>query len=451
MKDIRFNISLYIIIPFIFAGISLLSIILSYNITLLYIKKGIDPEWTVIIFAIVMIILSFICGLLIAKKLLSPVEQFLLKTEQFGIFKKTSSDKKKSAAKDDMHRFTLLFDQVTEILSRVESQKLFPQIIGQSKAMRGVFNQIIKVAATDSTVLILGETGTGKELITKSIHEHSRRKEKPFVTINCAAIPEGLLESELFGHEKGAFTSADVRKLGKFEVANGGTIFMDEIGDMPLQTQAKVLRVIQESQIERVGGVRQIKVDVRFIAATNKNLSNMVEAEKFRQDLFFRLNVFTIHVPPLRQRKEDIHVLVDEFLKQLEKKLTVSSETLQILQSYSWPGNVRELQNVVEASCVLANDVIEPRHIPPFVTRKAGNSGGGGDNSELTKNQNPETQNMDHRLTELEKGMIVEALKRAGGVQVAAARLLGIKEKNLRYRVKKFEIDVHSFKPDLFK
>ena len=330
MKDIRYNISLYIIIPVIFAGIALLGMLISYNITGYYYRKGVDPELAMLIWGGIFVVLTYIIGLLIARMLLNPLQRFVQKTEELGVLKGIagSDDQEK---KDEVGRFTQLFEQVTELLSQVDAREMFPQIVGQSKAMRGVFNQIMKVAPTDSTVLVMGETGTGKELITQSIYEHSLRKNKPFVAINCAAIPEGLLESELFGHEKGAFTGADSRKLGKFEVANGGTVFLDEIGDMPLETQSKILRVIEEGQVERVGGLKPIKVDVRLIAATNRDLSKMVEAGKFRQDLYYRLNVFTIHLPPLRERREDIPMLVEKFLGQGDKKRDISSEALQLL------------------------------------------------------------------------------------------------------------------------
>lgn len=442
MKNPRFNISIYIIIPVIFAGIALLSTLVSYHITVYYLKKGMDPQWPVAFWGIVMMILTFICGLLIAKIILNPLERFVINTNKLGLLKNISKKEEKVTKKDEMGRFNIVFEQVTELLSQVEARQLFPQIVGQSKSMRGIFNQIMKIASTDSTVLILGETGTGKELITKSIFEHSRRKEKPFVAINCAAIPESLLESELFGHEKGAFTGANAKKPGKFEIADAGTIFMDEISDMPLETQAKILRVIQEGRIDRVGGVRPIKVNVRFIAAANKDLSKMVEAGMFRRDLFFRLNVFTIHLPPLRDRKEDIPLLVEQFLKQLKKNLDVSSESMQLLMAHDWPGNVRELQNAVEAASAFAKDVIEPVHLPPAITNKWGNTG-------KEKPVIPENQNLDHRLKEMEKGIIIEALTRTQGVQKQAARLLGIKERSLWHRVKKFGIDATSFKEDI--
>jgi transcriptional regulator with PAS, ATPase and Fis domain len=302
-----------------------------------------------------------------------------------------------------------------------------------------VFFQIIKVAPTDSTVLLLGETGTGKELFANSIHEHSRRKGKPFVAINCAAIPEGLLESELFGFEKGAFTGANTRKLGKLEIASGGTIFLDEIGDMPLSIQAKVLRAIEESRIERVGGTQPVEVDVRIIAATNKDLSVMVDTGQFREDLFFRLNVFTIRLPLLRERREDIPILIDKFVRQSGKKLSVSSEAMQLLTVYDWPGNVRELKNAVESACVMAKEVIEPIHLPSGITEQS-------EGARDEKLEFDEDLNLDDRIKEFERRMIAKALMMAGGVQVTAAKVLGISERSLWHRVKKFDIDVDQYK-----
>lgn len=215
-------------------------------------------------------------------------------------------------------------------------------------------------------MFITGESGTGKELVATSIHDHGLRREKPFIKLNCVAIPEGLLESELFGHERGAFTGAIAQKRGKFEMADGGTIFLDEIGDMPLSTQAKVLRVLQEKEFERVGGIHSIKVNVRFVSATNKNLSEMVKQGTFREDLYYRINVFSIHLPPLRQRREDIPFLANHFIEKFSSRpLELSPESLQRLLVYSWPGNIRELQNVLERAIVLTSDqdIIEPGHL----------------------------------------------------------------------------------------
>jgi len=241
-----------------------------------------------------------------------------------------------------------------------ESRNGFESIVGSSTALRGVLDQIRTVAPTDSTVLIEGETGTGKELIAHAIHMHSRRSNRPFVRLNCAAIPLGLLESELFGHEKGAFTGALQRRLGRFELADGGTIFLDEVGELGPDTQAALLRVLQEREFERVGGQRSIRVDVRVVAATNRELSEAVTDGTFREDLFYRLNVFPLEMPPLRERQEDIAVLVEYFVHRCARKAgktirRVSHRTLDLLKAYLWPGNVRELQNVIERSVIVSD------------------------------------------------------------------------------------------------
>jgi len=440
MKDIRFNISLYIIIPVIIAGISLLATIATFNITLYYITRKMNPAWPVAFWGTIMILVTAVFGLLIVKFIIDPVKRFAENTENLGVIQQTKEEKSKLEKQDDMGRFSMLFEQVTEILSQVEAREQFPEIVGLSISMRGVLKQILQVAKTDSTVLILGETGTGKELIANAIHRHSLRKDKDFIALNCAAIPQGLLESELFGHEKGAFTGATSRKLGKFELAHQSTLFMDEIGDMPLETQAKVLRAVQEGKFERVGGVKPIEVDVRFITATHRDLAMLVEKGDFRQDLYFRLNVFTILLPPLRERREDIPLLIENFLIKKGKKIMISTESMNILTSYDWPGNVRELENAIESATVLAKDVIEPKHLPSAVTHMMGKAG-------LQKMESlPFDLSLDHRLQELEKSMIIEALKKSSGVQKHAARHLGIKERSLWHRIKKYEIDTASFK-----
>jgi transcriptional regulator with GAF, ATPase, and Fis domain len=442
VKDIRFDISLYIIIPIIVGGIALLATLAAYNVTVYYYNRGMDPTWPVAFWGSITIIVTAIFGLLIVKFIIDPVKQFARSTENMAVFSTVTDKDMPRVQTDDMGRFTQIFNQVTEILSQVEARELFPDIVGQSKAMRGVLRQILNVARTDSTVLILGETGTGKELIANSIHRHSTRKNKPLVAFNCAAIPEGLLESELFGHEKGAFTGAISKKIGKFEASDKSTLFMDEIGDMPLETQAKVLRAIQESQFERVGGIKPIRFDARLITATNQDLSKLVEDNLFRQDLFFRLNVFTIVLPPLRDRREDIPLLVDSFLEKYEQTYTMSPEAMQLLTAYHWPGNVRELKNAVEASTILAQRVIEPKHLPSAITTRFGKNGQKLKNIEAAS----QDMNLDHRLDEIEKGIIIDALKQSVGIQKKAAELLGIKERSLWHRIKKYEIDAASFK-----
>ncbi|WP_319409861.1 sigma-54 dependent transcriptional regulator [uncultured Desulfosarcina sp.] len=446
MKDIRFNISLYIIIPVIFAGIAILSIIVTYNTTMYYLAKSLNPQWPVVWWGMLLIAFTLISGILIVKLLIDPVKRFVSKTKDLGIVKNVKQPTNASAATDDMGKFTMVFEQVSELLSKVEARQLFPDIIGESKVMRGVFNQIVKVAPKESTVLVTGETGTGKELIARSIHQHSKRQDKPFVAINCAAIPETLLESELFGYEKGSFTGANTKKPGKFELADGGTLFLDEIGDMPLETQAKVLRAIEENTIERVGAIKPTKVNVRFIAATNRNLEKMVENGRFRQDLFYRLNVFSILLPPLRHRREDIPLLTEKFLNEMGPERHLSSEALQLLMTNDWPGNVRELKNALESAAVLTEKKILPSNLPFSLMRKDGTKGSPihVHQAELALNGNAD---LDRRIKHFEREIIVDALRQAGGIQVKAAALLGIKERSLWHRIKKHQIDITEFKP----
>jgi transcriptional regulator with GAF, ATPase, and Fis domain len=240
----------------------------------------------------------------------------------------------------------------------VDRVSMFEEIVGTSPALQAVLSRAIKVAATDSTVLITGETGTGKELVARAIYRRSDRASRPFVGVNCAATPRDLIASELFGHEKGAFTGATQQRLGRFELANGGTIFLDEVGELPAETQTALLRVLQEHEFERVGGTRRIRADVRVIAATNRDLQAAISAGSFRSDLFYRLHVFPIEMPSLRERKEDIPLLVEYFIDRYARKAskqfkTVEKRTLQVLQSYPWPGNIRELQNVIQRSVIL--------------------------------------------------------------------------------------------------
>jgi transcriptional regulator with GAF, ATPase, and Fis domain len=446
MKDIRFNISLYIIIPVIFAGIAILSIIVTYNTTIYYLSRASNPQWPVVWWGMLLIAFTLICGILIVKLLIDPVKRFVIKTKGLGIVKGVHPPTHASVATDDMGKYTMVFEQVSELLGKVEARQLFPDIIGQSKAMRGVFNQIVKVAPKSSTVLITGETGTGKELIARSIHQHSKRQDRPFVAINCAAIPDALLESELFGHEKGAFTGANTKKPGKFETADGGTLFLDEIGDMPLETQAKVLRALEEHTIERVGAIKSIQVNVRFIAATNRNLEEMVETGLFRRDLFYRLNVFPILLPPLRHRREDIPLLAEKFLNEMDKACQLSSEALQFLMANDWPGNVRELNNALESAAVLADTTILPSNLPVALTRNERLHGLTEPANQTVAGAN-ETVDLDWRIKDYERTMIVEALRRAGGVQVKAASMLGIKQRSLWHRIKKHRINIAEFKP----
>ncbi len=329
-----------------------------------------------------------------------------------------------------------LLIELRELKESLEKRYRFENIIAQSGKMQEVLKLITKVAGTNVTVLIMGESGTGKELVAEAIHHHSRRREGPLVKLNCAAIPEGLLESELFGHEKGAFTGAVGKKIGKFELADQGTIFLDEIGDMDPSSQAKVLRVLQEKTIERVGGTHTIQVDVRVIAATNKNLSNEVREKRFREDLYFRLNTFPIVLPPLRERKEDIPILIEHFLEKLGKRAGVevkgiSHEALDFLRRYHWPGNVRELENCIERAIIMAGEgLITSAHLPAHML-----------SSSVPRDLFP----LDETLAKIEKEIILEALEKSGGIQSKAAKILGISERSLWHRVKKHRIDVQKY------
>ncbi|MEI9475833.1 MAG: sigma-54 dependent transcriptional regulator [Deltaproteobacteria bacterium] len=329
-----------------------------------------------------------------------------------------------------------LLIELRELKEGIEARYRFGNIIAQSGNMREVLKLITRVAGTDATVLIAGESGTGKELAAEAIHHHSRRREGALVKLNCAAIPEGLLESELFGHERGAFTGAVGKKIGKFELADQGTIFLDEIGDMGPLSQAKVLRVLQEKTIERVGGIHTVHVDARVIAATNKNLSHEVREKRFREDLYFRLNTFPIVLPPLRERKEDIPLLTEQFLKKSSKRAGVevcgiSHEALDYLRRYDWPGNVRELENCIERAVIMAGEgLITPVHLPPYLL-----------SSSVPRDLFP----LDETLAKIEKEILLEALQKSGGVQSGAAKILGISERSLWHRVKKYRIDVQKY------
>ena len=440
MRHSRFYISLYIIIPFIITGLTILAAILSFRLTKYGLAHGSDPAQPVFWFIFVISIIAYATGFLLVRFILKPVERFVEKARKLASISGEKTDTGKDWSIDKIEHFTSVFDRVTSVLSRMDARNFFPDIIGESLAVRGLLGLIKKVAPTDSTVLILGESGTGKELVAISIFENSERKNKPFIKLNCAAIPEELLESELFGHEKGAFTGATKFKPGKFDMAHQGTLFLDEIGDMPLNLQSKILRVIQEKEFYRVGGSRTIKVDVRFIASTNQNLEKMVQEGRFREDLYYRLNVFTLHMPPLRERKEDIPLLVDYFLQNLPNKVEISSLALQMLMAFAWPGNIRELENIIESAAVIAeNGSIEPAQLPAKIT-------GLFNNSETNKISLPVNLPLDDRLNEIEKSMIIEALRKTGGVQVRATELLGINQRSLWHRIKKHGIDVKSMK-----
>lgn len=360
--------------------------------------------------------------------------------------------------------------QTVALQPMLEAEDYEVGVIGRSEAMQNIFKLIGQVAATDATVLITGESGTGKELVARAIYHYSRRSEGPFLAINCAAIAENLLESELFGHEKGAFTGASAQRIGKFEQCDRGTIFLDEIGDMSPATQTKILRVLQSGSFERVGGNQTVKVDVRVIAATNKALEEAVARREFREDLFYRLNVVRIQMPPLRERRADIRLLVDFFLRKLAgpggKPKSIAPATLALLESYSWPGNVRELENVLRRAIVVAKgQAVLPADLPPEVVSGSPTVVSApvstappppavlASPASVTTPEREDISTLAQALFRLgradpklkvlpsvERVLVIEALKETQGNQVQAARLLGITRATLRKRIEKFGI-----------
>jgi Nif-specific regulatory protein len=332
-----------------------------------------------------------------------------------------------------------LMDENSHLLEELKERYDFSNIIGTAGPMRQVYEQIAQVAHTNTTVLIRGESGTGKELIAHAIHYNSPRDQKPFIKVNCAALPETLIESELFGYEKGAFTGANSLKKGRFELAEGGTLFLDEIGDINLSTQIKLLRVLQEKEFERLGGTSTVRANVRLITATNQDLEKAMAEGKFREDLYYRLNVFTIFVPPLRDRKADMLLLADHFLQKYSREhkkdiRRISTPAIDMLTAYHWPGNVRELENVLERAVLVCDSaVIHGHHLPPTLqTAQASGT--------MT------TLSLSEAVGAYEKDIVVDALKSTRGNRAKAARLLGTTERIINYKVRKYEIDGDRFR-----
>jgi Nif-specific regulatory protein len=332
-----------------------------------------------------------------------------------------------------------LLDENTHLRQELRERYDFSNIIGTSGPTRQMYEQVAQVAQTNTTVLIRGESGTGKELIAHAIHYNSLRAKKPFIKVSCAALPDTLIESELFGYEKGAFTGAAARKKGRFEMAEGGTLFLDEIGDVNLGTQVKLLRVLQEREFERVGGTETVKVNVRLIAATNKDMEKAIAEGTFREDLYYRLNVFTIFVPPLRERKADLLLLADHFLDKFSREHNkvikrISTPAIDMLTAYHWPGNVRELENAIERAVLVCDGaVIHGHHLPPSL-QTADSSG------TVTR------VSLKDAVAAYERDLILDALKTTRGNRAKAARLLDTTERILNYKVQGYGIDVRRFK-----
>ena len=340
------------------------------------------------------------------------------------------------AVEDERRR---LLAENTHLRQELRERYDFSNIIGTSGPVREMYEQVAQVAKTNTTVLIRGESGTGKELIAHAIHYNSLRAKKPFIKVSCAALPDSLIESELFGYEKGAFTGAQARKKGRFDLAEGGTLFLDEIGDVNLGTQVKLLRVLQEREFERLGGTETVKVNVRLIVATNQEMEKIIAEGKFREDLFYRLNVFTIFVPPLRDRKADLLLLADHFVEKFSREhgkiiKRISTPAIDMLMSYHWPGNVRELENALERSVLVCDgQVIHGHHLPPSL-QTAESSG------TVTR------VSMEDAVAAYEKDLIQDALKTTRGNRAKAARLLDTTERVFNYKVRKYTIDAQRFR-----
>jgi Nif-specific regulatory protein len=332
-----------------------------------------------------------------------------------------------------------LVDENTHLRQELKERYDFSNLVGNSGPMRQVYEQVAQVARTNTTVLLRGESGTGKELIAHAIHYNSSRAKRPFIKVSCAALPQDLIESELFGYEKGAFTGAQTSKKGRFELADGGTLFLDEVGELNLATQVKLLRVLQEREFERLGGTETIRANIRLVAATNKDLEKAIQAGEFREDLYYRLNVFAIFVPALRERKSDILLLADHFVEKFagehaKKVKRISTAAIDMLASYHWPGNVRELANAIERAVVVCDgQVLHGHHLPP--TLQTAEASGTGQTSSLAE-----------ALEAFERDALQDALKSARGNRAKAARLLSTTERIFNYRVKKYGIDWRRFK-----
>lgn len=325
--------------------------------------------------------------------------------------------------------------EVKQLRAQVVQRYAFHNLIGKSQGMQEIYSKIEQVADSRTTVLITGESGTGKELVARALHYNSSRRERPFIALNCAALPETLIESELFGHEKGSFTDATARRVGQFELAHTGTLFLDEIGDLSPLTQAKLLRVLQEREFTRIGGVQSIKVDVRIVAATNKNLDDLVRKGQFREDLYYRINVIALFLPPLRERGEDIPLLAKYFLeKRLEEErrppIEFGKDALELLTRYSWPGNVRELENFVEQAFIWSQHAaqITPEHLPTLIKNDSRSTS-------LRDDTLAGRMSLEKAVMEFEREIILDALKRTNYVQTHAANLLGISRRMLKYRM----------------
>lgn len=372
MKHPRFNVSLYILVPIIFGGIALLSVITTHQI-LRYTNLIPDPDLYLKWWGVGIGAFSFLCALLITWLLLKPMKNFIARMKTIPAVSRQSGTKKQKGKGDDLKEFNAVFEQVSDLLSKVEGKALFPEFIGQGKRIRILFNQIMMIRPEDRTVLILGEPGTGKSLLAKTFHNFTAKNE-PFVIVNCEGVPEQVLEAELFGYEKGSYTGATTRKTGKFEEAGNGTLFLHQVSALPLNLQARLLRVLETGEFQRIGGREKIPLTARVIAATDRDIRGMIKEGAFRDDLYYRLNVVTLYVPPLRERREDIPLLVDYFIQLINQEFRkglhgVSREVMDRFLEYTWPGNVAELEKILlRAASVAKEQTLTESDFPEFIT-----------------------------------------------------------------------------------
>jgi transcriptional regulator with PAS, ATPase and Fis domain len=432
--SIKIHLNIYFLIPFVFGLIVFLC-----TVTGSFFEKG-----SLFLYS-TGIISGFLTGLFslyILKLIFAPAEKLaetIKKKDQHF-----NEEKENRFEKDQLKDIKTAFTRIESMLESDEKAKYFPDIITNSDIMKSELKKALKAAPADVPVFITGESGTGKELVADAVFSNSKRSSLPFIKLNCSAIPENLVEAELFGYSKGAFTGADSDKKGKFVLADKGTIFLDEIGDMPLDTQAKLLRVLENKEVTPLGSEKTFKTDVRIIAAANKDPEVLINEKKLRNDLFYRLSVIMINLPPLRQRKEDIKDLSLYFMKKLTDSSSISKSAFEMLENHLWPGNIRELKNIIERAGIYAgNREIKSKDLPSEIS---GLNSLSFKKSTETDKDLTENRNLDDTLSEIEISIIEKALENNLGIQAKAARELGITQRSLWNRVKKYSIDVEKFK-----
>jgi transcriptional regulator with PAS, ATPase and Fis domain len=435
--NLKININLYFLIPFVSGLLGFLSLVSGsfFSKNSIYLYLG----------GIISGIFSGLFTFYILKLFLEPAEKLVKTLNKKNNFETQSP--KKSYEKDQLEEIKKAFFYLENILEADEKNKYFPDIITNSNIMKSELKKALQAAPADVSVFITGESGTGKELVCDAIVSNSKRKNLQFIKINCSAIPQNLVESELFGYSKGAFTGADSNKKGKFLLADNGTIFLDEIGDMPLDVQAKLLRVLENNEINPLGSEKTIKINVRVIAAANKDPETLIKEKKLREDLFYRLSVIMINLPPLRQRKEDIEALSLYFLKNFTDSNSISKSALELLKNYDWPGNIRELKNIIERAGIYSGkNEIKPENLPPEIAGL--NQIGLGKNlkSDTFDSKSGKSKNLDETMSEIEISIIEKALENNLGIQSKAALELGITQRSLWNRIKKYSIDVSKYK-----